>query len=275
MSNSTGNSCPPREADALPPPRGSQWRIVGFVIGGLAVACAVFYLVCHRAEPWRDGRSLNEWLELAGKSRDNADGKAAEAAVRGMAPEAIPILVEMVGLREPAWWRPLCKWSKWTPLHLDPERYYRLRSRGLGGFWLLGRAAKSAGPALARLSAEPDATDEVFFALAGIGEVKSLLEAIPKSDAIRRAMIIDVLGTISDVSSEVFEVFRETLRSRDPVLRLAACEAAKSLGARAVQAMRPELEAAQLDADEHVREAAAAALKTNSPPRRGILDQTR
>jgi hypothetical protein len=208
---------------------------------------------------------LTEWLEVMAKSRDGPDGKAAETAIREMNREAIPVLVDMVGAREPVWWRPLCKWSKWTPLHLDPERFYRQRARALGGFWALGRAGKAAGPRLASLLEEPDSADEVIFALAAIGEAKPLLAAMPKSDAIRRAMIVDVLGTMPQASDEVLRVFRETLRSRDPVMRLAACEAAKALGPRAVAAMRRELEIARDDGDEHVRSAAQAALATIKP----------
>src|SRR5262249_55241691 len=133
------------------------------------------------------GKSLSAWLEqyhdaledpwspttsgtaLKG-TEEGATAEQAQAAIRAMGTNALPVLVQMAGSCDPIWKRklaPLYYRHRLLPLSAPAEIRHRMAALG---FYALGKEAKPAVPALKGLM-EGNEPEVVFTAARALGYI--------------------------------------------------------------------------------------------------------
>ena len=166
VSNTDVTDRPRRSVLALDPMRRSwsfKTRLLAFavvLIAGLLVA--LFSL--SGGPSWR-GRDLRSWLVLL-QSPNESERQEAEAAVRGIGTNAMPVLIDWISHRDSAAEKRVTAWLNRIGLFTRDrfsENYYH--SKALCGFRALGTNGQCAVPALRQLLTDPAHAGDAAYAL--------------------------------------------------------------------------------------------------------------
>ena len=139
-------------------------RLIGLTITFVAIgllAIAIF----HERYPRYEGRTLSEWIGDVGPSGITIGPvapfarrvPAARHAIKQMAPDAIPVLLEWAQAKDSMLRAEICELINGKPpFHFDIKSSFNYNEMAWRGFSLLGNEAKTAWPALVRLTNDKD-----------------------------------------------------------------------------------------------------------------------
>ncbi len=136
-------------------------------------------------EPIYQGKALHLWLAEFDLSSAERPEKAS-AALRALGTNALPLLYQMIRIKDPLWKKAFFSLNeRQLLLRLEPTEARVVRYRAIEGYRVLGAAAKASVPWLIEcLSSEPDPAvrADVAAALGWIGpEARAAIPALLKA----------------------------------------------------------------------------------------------
>jgi HEAT repeat len=225
-------------------------KLLLVLLAGIAAMAGGVALLTTDQKTHYQGRSLSEWLDIAG--RDDGASEQAKAAIRAIGTNAVPTLLTWIRHEDPNW-----RWRRRVVLRAVPKSAWDTRLvmllsgitagdnvyRAVNAFDILGTNAVSAIPALVSLSKDTNRPHAAFYAINAL----SLLgpPACPH-----------MVAALRDTSRPYRDVFARDFPNLASFVGTNVC--------------RHALAAALLDPDPSVREASAGALaeigcQTNAP----------
>jgi hypothetical protein len=200
-------------------------RIVWMTLAcGLVTLAAI--LALRDREPRYEGRSLSEWIDLAGGVDPTIPEPAVADAIRHIGTNALPWLVRWLRYEEPAWkrkgremtgnWpRPLRLGFLWESAVSDEVSH----AKAVVGFKILGPAAGPAVPELAGLirSENSSVAMGAMYSLGSIGQesLPPLLALLADPEAPYRLAAASTIDQIQGLGTKVLSEKSEERRQKN------------------------------------------------------------
>ena len=173
-----------------------------------AIVCLIAVPSARASEPSYDGKPLSEWLLILEEGHTESSEQDAQAAIRQIGTNGIPILVDLLGVYDDRSAKrvlsklhnkDLTAYFKWDE---NPDsRAKNLRELALDGFSILGTNAESAVPQITK----EIYSDEAARALLAIGPkgFSALTNALNDPNAGIRGLVIRTIGKEGGADPEV------------------------------------------------------------------------
>jgi HEAT repeat protein len=141
---------------------GIAFTTIGLLVFGI--------LVFWNTEPRARGHSLSTWLEVSGQMESDLSIEDSRAAINEIGERAIPVLLNKLQAKDPAWKEPL--YRVYVKLPWQPFRFSwagEEHVQAMHGFDCLGPKARNAIPRLTKLLYDTNSSFASGQALASIG----------------------------------------------------------------------------------------------------------
>jgi HEAT repeat protein len=172
-------------------------------------------------DPQYEGRLFSEWLyEL--DSREEKTREAAEKVIKAQGTNLIPILVQMIQIKE-SHQEEMLHFLTYLPIEYAMNRRFAV----VDGFKVLGPLARPAIPDLIKLLSDRELGDPAFLALAKIGpeSVSPLLKELVSTNETARRYATEALGYFAEVSEKIVPELIKNLKDPSRDVRSSAISA--------------------------------------------------